>query len=398
METAPNSQKSTRPKIGIFDPGFDFFGHWITLNRYIAKLLGDDFEVVFLDFGGRMRSVYEGKLTLKYPIAFVDVAGVPAQSATFSFASFFNIFWVKKRLSDLFWYQKAFRNIEKLNLDLVLINSQRGPLIYLEKPRFAYGINSGAPTLIEARERLKGAYLIFAPVYDFFIKRYFAFFKRAEFIFTTHEPTIPSPFPKSVWLPLALDDFKPEKTATKRKFLTVGTVSDSKNHIFAVDAFEKFHLGFPYLIAGKVLDKTGEEVQRRVENSNNPHLKGMFGNLPMDEYDGLIKESDFMIIPYDLARGGRNSQVLYDSFRGLTPGITPDGEPFRMYAEKYGVVLLYAKGDENSFRETIEKAATLSKNDFLPNFKKLYEDFSTEKIKERFLAPIRLYVDRRERL
>jgi glycosyltransferase involved in cell wall biosynthesis len=385
-------------KIGLFDPGFDFFGHWIAFNGYIAELVGDDFEVVFLDFGGRMRSVYEGKLHLKYPPSFINVAGAPSQSATFSFASFFNIFWWRKRISDLFWYRKAFRNIEKLNLDLVLINSQRGPLIYLEKPQFPYATNAGAPTLIEARERLKGPYLLFAPVYNFFIRRYFAFFKRAEFLFTTHEPTIPSPFKDLVWLPLALRDFKPEQTRAKRKFLTVGTVSDSKNHLFAIDAFEKFDLRFPYLIAGKVLDKTGEEVQRRVEHSSNPSLMGAFKNLPMEEYDSLIGESDFMIIPYDLARGGRNSQVLYDSFRGLTPGIAPDCQPFRMYADKYGVVLLYEKGDERSFSETIKKAAALSKNDFLPNFKKLYDDFSPEEIQKKFLAPIRLSVNRRKGL
>ena len=58
----------------------------------------------------------------------------------------------------------------------------------------------------------------------------------------------------------------------------------------------------------------GEEVKRRVTSSTNKNITGIFKNLPMTEYDSLIKESDFLILPYDLTRGGRNSQVLYDAF------------------------------------------------------------------------------------
>ena len=169
--------------------------------------------------------------------------------------------------------------------------------------------------------------------------------------------------------------------------MTIGTIADTKNHLFALNIFEKFNLPFSYLIAGPSMDKVGEEVQRRVACSTNPNLTGIFKNIT-DDYDSLIQGSEFLILPYDLKRGGRNSQVVYDAFRNLTPIIAPDIEPFKMYIERYGIGFLYKEGDENSFRATIEKAAAIPKEHFAENFGRLYKDLSFDKIKKDFLIRI----------
>ena len=285
------------PKIGIFDPGFDFVGHYVAFNRYFAELIGNDFQLVFLDVAGRMRSAYENKIDLKYAPTFIDVTEAPTYSGRLSLRSFFRISWWRDRLGDLFWYGKAFKNISKLDLDLVIINSQRGPFIYLQKPRFPFCLVVGPSALMEARAELKGLNLVFAPLYDFFIRKYFSFLGRAKIVFTTNEPSIPLAFHPTVWLPLGLKAFKQEKTVSKRKFLTIGTISDSKNHLFAINAFEKFNLPFSYLIAGPVMDGTGEEVKRRVTNSTNPNITGILSKISQANTISLIQESDFLIFP-----------------------------------------------------------------------------------------------------
>ncbi len=379
-------------KIGIFDPGFSTTGHFIPFDRYIAQLIGDEYELVFLDFGDRMRSAYENKISLKYEPSFVTIADVPVYPGRLTLRSFFLISWWRKRWNDFRWCARAFHNIEKLDLDLVIITSQSTPFIFLQRPRFPYCIVIQHPMLIKSRERLKGVSLIFAPIYDFFIRHYFSFLGRAKVVFTTNDPTMPSPFPGAVWLPTNLDlrEFTPIKTVSKRKFMTIGVVSDAKNHTFALDAFEKFRLPFSYLIAGMPTDAVGEKVKERVLHFPNANVTGMFKNIPADEYESLIRESDYLILPYDFKMEARGaSQVLYDAFRNHTPIVAPDFEPFRNYVERYGIGVLYKEGDADSFKHVLEKAANVSKDHFSDNFRHLYADFSFDKIKEDFSARIR---------
>lgn len=373
-------------KVGIFDPGFNDVGHFIPFDRYIAELLGDDFELVFLDFGDRMRTAYEGEILIGYKPKFMEIIEPPVYPGKLTLLSFFDPRWWKRRWTDFRWIGKAIRAIEKAGVDLVIITSQTTPFIFLQHPRFPYCVVVQHPMLITSRKGLKGPTLMFAPLYDFFISNYFRFLKNAKIVFTTNDPTMPLPFPGAVWLPTNLDlrEFPTENSPTaKRKFTTLGVISGAKNHDFALDAFQKFNLPFSYLIAGMPTDEVGERVKERILHFPNQNVKGKFGNLPADEYETLIRETDYLILPYDFRMQTRGaSQVLYDAFRNLTPVIAPNIEPFKSYIEKYGVGFLYKEGDSESFKEVLERAAEKSKGNFEKNFRWLYDEHSFKKIKQ----------------
>ena len=203
---------NTPPKIGIFDPGFDFVGHWVAFNGYIAGLLGDDFQVVFLDVGGRMRDAYENKVHFKYPPAFITVAEVPVYPGKLSLKSIFAISWWQRRLADLLWWRRAFEEVRKVNLDMVVITSQISPFLYLQNPQFPFCIVVGPSALMEGKAGLKGLSVLLSPLYNFFIRKYLIFLGKAKVVFTPNEPTIPLAFRPTVWMPLSLKEFKPEKT------------------------------------------------------------------------------------------------------------------------------------------------------------------------------------------
>ena len=205
------------PKIGIFDPGFSLTGHYVAFDRYVAELIGDDFQVVFLDIDGRMRSSYEGKLNLKYPPAFATVINAPTYPGKLSLRSIFSISWWHKRFADFQWCKKAFKNIADLKLDLVIITSQNTPLIYLQKPQFRFCAFT-VPLLIETRESLKGPRLLLAPLYDFLIKKYFVFLREARSSLRPTSPRFHFPFPVPYGCRLASKNINKKRLSPEENF------------------------------------------------------------------------------------------------------------------------------------------------------------------------------------
>ncbi len=390
-------------KIGIFDPGFELLGHYAFFNRYVAELLDTPGNrIYFLDIGGKMRKSYEGNLELKNPPAFVPLADARYASMPLRSGSLFSVAWWRNRIGEYSWYKAIFSKIADLHLDAVVFSSvETAPAVYFVKARFPYVALVLYPeNLFKARASLKGYRKVLGPLYTLYISGFYRFLKRAKLIFTTNEPSMPTPelsrFPVS-WLPNRSfgDDLRKKGMSGRTPgepqftFLTIGTISNSKNHLFALDSFEKYGLPFKYCIAGVPMDETGEIVKRRVLGGKIKTISGIFKTLDDREYDGLFEITEFLFLPYDLKRGAISSQVMHDAFSRSIPIIAPDVEPFKYYVERYGVGLTYKEGDMDSLAMTLRKAAGMHRGDFRKNFEALHADLSFPKVKEEFLAKIR---------
>jgi glycosyltransferase involved in cell wall biosynthesis len=389
-------------RVGIFDPGFQPLGHYIFFNRYVAELLdAPQMQIYFLDVSNKMKSAYEENLKLYHAPIFVSLAAAQFNIFPMRPLSLIDPRWWKNRIAEYFWYRKIFSKMAELRLDVVIFSSvENTPVMYFAPIPFSYIVLVLYPkNLFKTRSSLKGYKKILWPLYTFYIKGFYLFLNNARLLFTTNEPSIPTPelarfFP--LWLPNRSfkkdvhDGHRYQRSISSSEFtfLTIGTISNFKNHLFAIDAFEKYKLPFKYLIAGAPIDEVGESVKRRLLNTKNKMMTGIFKNLDDEEYDTLTERTEFMLLPYDFKRGAISSQVMHDAFAKSIPIVAPDVEPFKYYIKRYGVGLIYKEGDPESFVETLYKAAKMHRSDFEKRFELLHDDLSFTKVKRDFLEKV----------
>lgn len=379
-----------RYRIGIFDPAFVLEGHFTAFDRYIAQLLDDDrIQAVFLDANGLMREAYKDGIASSRPPEFVRLSEAAPVRLPFG-----------RRINNFFSRARAWRHryaeIARLKLDLVLITSESyDPLFYAFRPRFRYGLFVLNPRLYVYPPESRG--LARKMMSAFFSWKYRLLAKRAAFVMTTSEPPmirdleerLARPLP---WLPnLPMEDAPVRWQEPLFDFLTIGTISWSKNHLFALSAFKERLLPYRYLVAGLPRDATGSEVVRTVQDMGKDarlSVEGRFGHIVADEYRSIIRSASFLLFPYDFARGNISSQVMYDSFQQEKPIIAPDIQPFAWYVQRYGIGLLYKEGDPDSLAAALEEALRKGPDAFSKGFADLKRDHSLVVISERFLKAV----------
>lgn len=368
-------------RIGIFDPAFRKEGHFVAFDRYVRDLVSEHAEVTFIDQHGAMREAF-GDNPGDDAFTYMDLPVMPEPKG-----------WLPGRmarfLARLAYWRKVMRAIERESFDLVIMTADpRDILMCLPRIRFPYAIVIMYPYVFVPKDRMN-------PVQAMAWFLYRRFVHKAALLITTNEPAIREDISRLIgahdihWIPdiptkpLASD----HGTSPSLDFLTIGTISKSKSHILALDAFEQARLPYSYTIAGKALDATGEKVMERTEVlSKDPALavRGRFGYLDDRDYNALMQSASFLIFPYDFTRGNISSQVLHDAFSTRTPFIAPDIEPFRWYVQQYGIGILYAEGDPKSFAESVRAAMRIGRDAFVDKFATLQEAHSIESIRTRF--------------
>ena len=383
---------STVHRIGIFDPAFIKQGHFDAYNRYIAQLLDNPaYQVIFLDLHGDMQELYERTLTLGRAPEFCRLIpdNRPARYERFGM----RINAILRRLAK---WKTAYRVIAEQDLDLVLITSESyDPFMYLFRPRFTYGL-----FVLNARLH------IYRPIgkqsfknkmlFGFYARKYKNLAKGAAFLISGSEPSMLPELEmklglgKLPWLPnLPIGHVTPNEGPFEYDIITIGTISRTKSHLLALEAFEERSLPWKYLVAGLPRDSVGrtvEEKTHQLEKKEGLAVSGNFGYIGEIEYTRLMRSARFSLFPYDFTRGNISSQVMHDGFQQGLPIIAPSIEPFVWYVEKYGIGLIYKEGDKESLARTLEEAMRRGPESFREGFKRLEKDHSIERIQKDFLA------------
>jgi glycosyltransferase involved in cell wall biosynthesis len=287
-------------------------------------------------------------------------------------------------------------------LDLVLITSEcYDPLFYIAQPQFAFGLFILNPRLYiykpaEARGLIRGV------LFSFYKRRYRQWAHGAAFTVTTNEPPmIPEleallGIPRIPWLPnLYLPDAQHAASGAKKDaaydFLTIGTISKSKSHLFALDTFAKLNLPYRYHVAGLARDQTGRDVEEKVnalQADPRFNISGLFGYIDDQAYVQRIQDTKFMLLPYDFARGNISSQVMHECFIHGVPIVAPAIQPFKWYVERYGIGILYAEGDSESLAQALKKALDMGPEAYTEGFAQLRADNSLASAKRTLSAHI----------
>lgn len=379
-------------RIGIFDPAFTKEGHFISFDRYAASLLDNPkYRTVFLDVGGQMRETYKDARDFGSAPEFHRIS-VPLQVPRL----------LGRRVGSLILrmkqWQEAYKRIAEAELDCVLITSESyDPFMYLFTPRFKYVLFILNPRLYIFAPSVS------SPVRDLlrkaFTRLYRTLAKNAAALVTTSEPPLIKDLERALklrpisWLPnLPLKTIRPAAGPYTFDFITIGTISKSKNHLFALSAFEAGQLPYRYMIAGLSRDSVGKKVEKevgRLEGTRNFAIRGEFGYIDDNHYRELLRSSRFALFPYDFARGDISSQVMHDSFQQGVPIVAPDIQPFKWYVENYCIGLLYKEGDAESFTATLRKAHEMGPELLREGFGALERDHALEKIREDFQKILR---------
>ncbi len=380
-------------RVGIFDPAFTKEGHFVAFDRYVAELLNDSrYQVVFLDLDGYMRETYEGRLFL---------GNTPEFQALLPETASGKIPLLPSRLANILnrvmRWKRSLRTIASLNLDLVLITSESyDPLMYLFRPKFRYGLFILNPRLYIYLPKTAATWL-HALANRFYARCYKDLVDRASFLLTTNEPPMIAGLEDALkrrdlpWLPNL--DLKPlgeqeRKSSPMFDFLTIGTISRSKSHTLALNAYKENGLDYRYLVAGLPRDSVGRSVEALVhelENDESLHVRGEFGYITEERYSELMLQTRYALLPYDFARGNISSQVMHDCFQRNIPIVAPNIEPFAWYVEKYGIGFLYKEGDAVSLADTLKRAMETDPGYFAEGFARLQQDHTLEVIKKGFL-------------
>ena len=368
----------------LYDPLFSDIGHFLRYNKYLTELLSDMDEVTTITVIAENKKL----LSLAAVSAKVNVLYIDTEINSLQIKSMQAKGWQKIKL-----FFKAYGNyskiINKINLsdaDLVFFASQ-GQLPFwlnIRKLRLKYIVSAISIKWIYKEKGLR----------NFLYTQYSYFLKRAELNLFTEIYYKDICEKEGVSKGLVMPDRYLSPVASfqqnaifgeKIKFLTVGTISKTKNPLSFVKEWVQFTPELmeyiEYEIAGKAMDASGIELAKLVENCKNIQFTDAY--ISDVAYEKLMADADFMVIPYssDYTKYV-TSGVMWDCFERGKPIFCPDIEPFKYYINQFKIGYLYKEGElEKSIVALIEE-----KNSFLADLKLRYQQLYDLNSKENLLS------------
>ena len=368
----------------LYDPLFSDIGHFLRYNKYLTELLSNMDEVTTITIIAENKKL----LSLAEVSAKVKVLYVDTEIKSLQIKSMQAKGWQKMKL-----FFKAYSNyskiIKKINIsdaDLVLFASQ-GQLAFwlnMRKLRLKYIVSAISIKWIYKEKGLR----------NFLYTQYSYFLKRAELNLFTEIYYKDICEKEGVSKGLVMPDRYLSPVASfqqnaifgeKIKFLTVGTISKTKNPLSFVKEWVQFTPELmeyiEYEIAGKAMDASGIELAKLVENCKNIQFTDAY--ISDVAYEKLMADADFMVIPYssDYTKYV-TSGVMWDCFERGKPIFCPDIEPFKYYINQFKIGYLYKEGElEKSIVALIEE-----KNSFLADLKLRYQQLYDLNSKENLLS------------
>ena len=366
----------------LYDPLFSDIGHFLRYNKYLTELLSNMDEVTTITIIAENKKL----LSLAEVSAKVKVLYVDTEIKSLQIKSMQAKGWQKMKL-----FFKAYSNyskiIKKINIsdaDLVLFASQ-GQLAFwlnMRKLRLKYIVSAISIKWIYKEKGIR----------NFLYTQYRYFLKRSELNLFTEIFYKEISEKEGVFKGLVMPDrylspinFFNESAIFKDKikFLTVGTISKSKNPLSFVKEWVRLKPEIlkyiEYEIAGKAMDISGIELVKEIENCKNILFTDAY--IADDAYEKLMKEADFMVIPYSGEYTKYvTSGVMWDCFERGKPIVCPDIEPFKYYINQFKIGYLYKEGELEKTIALLIAEKTIFLKDLKLKYQKMHELYSKEKL------------------
>lgn len=187
--------------------------------------------------------------------------------------------------------------------------------------------------------------------------------------------------------------FQKNKTSKENRqnnlvqLVTLGTVAKGKSP----ENFVKEFIGaepnvkaqYNYIIAGKDLDNSMENISEQV--STTPEISFINDYLDSDDFNRLIENADFVVIPYseDYTKYA-TSGIMWDCFEKRIPILCPDIELFNFYIDKYNIGYTYNYDKLNNTLSKILEERTQFRNEIDQNYNNLVNDYNKTILTKKF--------------
>ncbi len=356
-------------KIVFFDPHLDEVGHYKYFNWHLAKLL--DFpgnEIIFVDYSDSkyFKNWYKDNKLCHATFSFSEVS--PLRDSKYSLGRTL----MARVIFRSIWWSQTLKTIESLGADYIIFTSEPDRVIFPSKVKTKHAIVvHRIDPLVQKEGTLPGV----GYCTEDFVKNAnkaivlekYLMEKASEFGYD------------SFFVPYQLYDEVPHQAhRALNKQLTIGTVGaiyEGKNLEFILnvirDVNDKKDIDFKYILAGQPLDEYGRHIRQLSTSLEAPNLQLDFSYLSEEKYTEYIREMDYVVLPYSEDRQNRTSGVLFDALNMGKPFIAPAIEPFKTYADEYGVGLLYEPNNIQSFIDVVNRAKDYNQQNWSDAINKL---------------------------
>lgn len=184
--------------------------------------------------------------------------------------------------------------------------------------------------------------------------------------------------------PYCLDKLSPDIS-----FLVIGMLRPEKNVPLTISAFEMAN------IPNSVLELTGrssagyEEVINKAIGTSS-RIKRQNKYLEYNDFNESFRNSHFVLFADEEGPSCITNGTFTEALINHRPVICPNCQPYTYYIEKFGVGLIYKKGDTDSYADALIKASNLGVNHFLSNIDEFLETILFDKAAKELMMSINL--------
>jgi len=341
-------------KIIVYDPLYSSIGHYYRYNKFILEMLSDiGFikEIIYIE------SETEGKeytsISSKIKIHSPSLKNPSFQIRTMQAKGILN----------------------KLSLHYDALNSYRTIVDYINKSDcdYVFFTSNGQISFWYSVLKLKFPYIVSAIsikwIYDKFTIKHLIYYIYNKYLTNSSLLLVTEKYYQNI---LKQRNFKrvevlndrylrhkikivnnsqPQYISKNRLLLTtLGTISKNKNPIDFIK--ELIAIGFQnkdaiYKICGKSIDATKYMVYKLIKNWPNIYFNDDY--ISNDEFETLVEEADFIVIPYNYSYTKfATSGIMWDCLERQKPFICPNVAPLSDYITNYKIGYLYNSSNLDS--------------------------------------------------
>lgn len=172
-------------------------------------------------------------------------------------------------------------------------------------------------------------------------------------------------------------------------FLVIGMLRKEKNLPLTVNAFKKADIPSSKLyLIGRSREKYEQVIEKAIEGDKRILRKNNY--LEYDDFNAYFAKSHFVLFADEQGESCITNGTMTEALINHRPIICPDYNPYAYYINKYGVGLVYRPGDATNYATTLQQAAKLGTEYFLPYINHFLETITFEQVSQQLVRDLRV--------
>lgn len=178
-----------------------------------------------------------------------------------------------------------------------------------------------------------------------------------------------------------------DKLSPGISFLVIGMLRTEKNVPLTITAFEKANVPDSTLkLVGRSSAGYEEVIKKAMGKSANIERQNKY--LEYTDFNESFQNSHFVLFADEEGPSCITNGTFTEALINHRPVVCPDCQPYTYYIDKFGVGIIYKKGDADSYAEALIKASNLGVGHFLNNIDRFLETILFDKAAKELIESI----------